>query len=173
MRLRTYLDIQALIFFIVAGLLWFLPWRHLGGVDWAWTLAYGSLLALPLWLCRANLKALTPVFFVGFVWLIGRYVALELPGYEVLATTEADLYTICFLVCATCWRGWMAFWCVPVMLYTVRLTGMDAPTYAQLGFHNLLFACLALTAGRRIETTRQGGTVKEIPISTEYEREAA
>lgn len=171
--MKPYLRKQALIFMAVNGLLWYFPWRYLGGVDWAFTLAYGALLVLPMWIHKARFKSWAPIVVVAFIWSVGVYVRLKMPGFEVLAKTEATLYTICFVVCAMCWRGWMAVWSIPILLYTVRLTGIEDPTYNQEGLHNVLFACLALTAGREIEKDRQRGTVKETPISEEYGREAA
>jgi hypothetical protein len=135
------------------------------GIDWSWSLAYGSLAILPLVLCRSWSLGFCLLAAVG-AWAYGRFVELS-PNPSNIELIPY-IYIVVSIVCMLSERWAMMIFGVLTALYAVRLTGVEI-TYWQQGFFNVLAAGLFLTYGNR--TPR--GTQKIQNSATEEYRRAA
>lgn len=135
---------QLIIWFSVFIPLSFLP--HWSGTNWAYSLAYGSLLPLAFYHSRFNKNNVKLLSLIGIAWFLARIVeALTLDSDSIIYGIDCIIYSVVFVLSIT--YGRHVYWVLPVIMviYANRLASIDGdPTYWQSGLYNLIFASLIL-----------------------------
>lgn len=142
--MKLFLAAQFLIFLIVKLTVDYIG-LHYNGVDWSWSLAYGSLAVLPLILCRSWSLAICLLLAFG-AWGYGRVIELSPNPHNIELIPY--LYIMVAIACVLAERWLMALFAGLTALYAIRLTGVEI-SYWQQGLFNLLAAGLFLTYEKR------------------------
>ena len=164
MTAKKFLVIELMVFASVFIPVSFMPWVRFNGHYWNFTLAYGSLLILPICLFWRRRDMVFIVAATVLAWGLSAYgnLGLQLPGLT--GSLRVELLGSIAAMCVLALKRDLIIISLVMLAYGFGLAFVEQPSFMQLGGLNLIFVVFVLYFRHQNGTNGEGNAHKAVSI---------